>query len=317
MSPFKIPLAARRLLVIAVSLLLLVALFPLFRIDIADFWNAALRLGPVCLVAVLSLSMVNYGLRYLRWHGFLQRLGVTLPHGRHILAYLSGFALTMTPGKAGEGLRARFLKSHGLGYMPCFGALFAERLLDLLVILTLSCLILTQGGQSWMLIVGGCAVAALLFGASHRSLPPAILRWADCHPRAAHLLRPLGELLAAASRLLDWKTLLPSLGIGLLAWAAEGWGLQLIANEIGVPIDMWSAIAIYSIAILAGALSMLPGGLGGTEGVMTFLLVQAGADAPSALAITLICRAATLWFSVLLGAASWLALECGVFPNHA
>ncbi|SBT03475.1 membrane hypothetical protein [Candidatus Accumulibacter aalborgensis] len=45
--------------------------------------------------------------------------------------------------------------------------------------------------------------------------------------------------------------------------------------------------------------------------------INAGADAPAALAITLVCRAATLWFAVLLGAISWLALECGSFPVHA
>ena len=53
--------------------------------------------------------------------------------------------------------------------------------------------------------------------------------------------------------------------------------------------------------MLAGALSFLPGGLGGTEVVMGGLLIAFGADGATAVAITLLCRLATLWFAVALG----------------
>lgn len=64
---------------------------------------------------------------------------------------------------------------------------------------------------------------------------------------------------------------------------------------------MMTGVGIYAIAVLAGALSFLPGGLGGTEAVMGVLLVAFGADGATAVAITLLCRLATLWFAVALG----------------
>ncbi|HEY4574561.1 MAG TPA: lysylphosphatidylglycerol synthase domain-containing protein, partial [Thermoanaerobaculia bacterium] len=58
---------------------------------------------------------------------------------------------------------------------------------------------------------------------------------------------------------------------------------------------------------------MLPGGLGAAEGSLAALLHGQGLDTADASSITLIVRAATLWFSVLLGlvalpfVARWLA----------
>ena len=46
---------------------------------------------------------------------------------------------------------------------------------------------------------------------------------------------------------------------------------------------------------------MLPGGLGVTEGSLTFLLVQKNIPKDIAVASTFVIRVATLWFAVLVG----------------
>ena len=63
----------------------------------------------------------------------------------------------------------------------------------------------------------------------------------------------------------------------------------------------------YSASTLAGALAMMPGGLGVTEAGMTALLQHARrrGDAPAvATAATILVRFATLWFAVVIGAAA-------------
>lgn len=89
--------------------------------------------------------------------------------------------------------------------------------------------------------------------------------------------------------------------VAVLAWGLEGLSLYLIADSLGIGISLATGIGIYAIAVLAGALSFLPGGLGGTEAVMGVLLIASGADSATAVAITLLCRIATLWFAVALG----------------
>ena len=49
---------------------------------------------------------------------------------------------------------------------------------------------------------------------------------------------------------------------------------------------------------------MLPGGLLAAEGALTALLDSQGLDTAAAASATLIIRAATLWFAVLLGLAA-------------
>ena len=49
---------------------------------------------------------------------------------------------------------------------------------------------------------------------------------------------------------------------------------------------------------------MLPGGLGVTEGSLTFMLIEKGVPSQFAVASTFIIRAVTLWFAVLVGVIS-------------
>src|SRR4051812_9161616 len=55
--------------------------------------------------AGLGLALVNYGLRFLKWQYYLGRLGIAVPPGRSLGIFLSGFSLTVTPGKIGEVLK--------------------------------------------------------------------------------------------------------------------------------------------------------------------------------------------------------------------
>ena len=78
-------------------------------------------------------------LRYCRWRKILRLLGYRLAEWPNLRIYLSGFALTTTPGKAGEALRSVLLKPYGVAYPHSLAALLAERLGDLMAVLLLAC----------------------------------------------------------------------------------------------------------------------------------------------------------------------------------
>jgi len=63
---------------------------------------------------------------------------------------------------------------------------------------------------------------------------------------------------------------------------------------------LWASFS-YSFSTIIGAISMLPGGLGLTEGSLTYLLMEKGITADISVATTFIVRAVTLWFAVLVG----------------
>jgi uncharacterized protein (TIRG00374 family) len=89
--------------------------------------------------------------------------------------------------------------------------------------------------------------------------------------------------------------------LATVAWAAEGLGFWLVVRNYAPKADLLLAIFNYTAASILGGLSMLPGGLGAAEGSLTALLHQQGLATADASSITLVIRAATLWFSVLFG----------------
>jgi uncharacterized protein (TIRG00374 family) len=86
-----------------------------------------------------------------------------------------------------------------------------------------------------------------------------------------------------------------------VAWAAEAIAFHWMLGWLGVEVPMAFAVFVYAVAMLAGALSFLPGGLGGTEAVMVGLLLWKGVSLPEAVAATVLIRLTTLWFAVVLG----------------
>ncbi|MGE5452638.1 MAG: lysylphosphatidylglycerol synthase transmembrane domain-containing protein [Acidobacteriota bacterium] len=268
-----------------------------FKRDIAQIDLSTLRHAGATLLAVAGLSLLNYALRVARWRLYLSRLGHTFSWRFTALSFMAGFAFTLSPGKLGEMVRARYYVPKGLSISSLTGAFFVERLLDLMVMIMLAAAVLAELQAYrfffWVAVglVGGLLVVL------------ALVPW-------GRIRLPMGQrvvtMLAHARQFLAPGVLASSLVLGLLAWFAEALGLKLLADiQSAQPMALWSAVGIYALAIIVGALSFLPGGLGSTEAVMSALLYAHGLSMPQALLTTLVCRLLTLWLAVLIG---WLCV---------
>ncbi|MFV0278739.1 MAG: YbhN family protein, partial [Parahaliea sp.] len=280
--------------------------------------NAALQAGLAVWLVILGLSLVNYLLRYWRWAWYLQKLTrLDIPTRWHMAYYFCGFALSTTPGKAGETLRSLYLRRHGVSYRHSLSTFFGERYLDLLSIVLLSsaAVFVFDGYAPLTLLIGLVALGALWLLHSKTALQ-ALSSWSHRHPgRTGRTLAQLLGLVQSSIILLRSRELFVGLLAGTIAWLAEAVGFWFLLRGLGQDVSVLMAVGIYSLAILVGAISFLPGGLGSTEAVMALLLVSAGIDKPVAIAATLICRIATLWFAVFLGLATMgLLATRGVAP---
>ncbi len=273
--------------------------------DAAAVWHAIGRLSAAAWLLVLGTSLFNYVLRYLRWHGYLLVLGHRIPKLRHLMIYLAGFTLTTTPGKAGEVLRSVYLAPYGVRYVHSVAALFTERLVDFVAILLLAaCVVLDFDGYTgWLASLVLAVLAALWILQSAWFLSMAEW-WVGRAPENTirSLARKLLSMVEASIRLLRPPLLAGGLFLGLLSWGAEGVGFYIILQALEVDVSLTMAMGIYAMGVLVGALSFIPGGLGSTEAAMGGLLVLAGVGVSESIAATLICRIATLWFAVVLGA---------------
>lgn len=270
-----------------------------------DVAGAAARVGAGGIAIALLMSLLNYGLRFLRWQFYLEALGHRLPWLPSLRIYLSGFALTTTPGKAGEALRGVFLRPWQVPYPHSFAAFFSERLSDLFAIVLLTLFGLSVYPRAQPLILLGVAlVCASWVVLSQQAL---LARCAHALPAQdsnfVRLMRHLLQVLLDAQRCHRPALLAGATALSLVAWSAEALAFWWVLQWMGADVPLAFAVFVYAIAMLAGALSFMPGGLGGAEAAMIGLLAWKGMPAADAVAATVLIRLATLWFAVAIGAA--------------
>lgn len=280
-----------------------------FRADLAKITLAPILTSWDAVLLAGGLSVVNYLLRIVRWSLYLFRLGHSLQFGFSALTYIAGFAFTLSPGKVGEMVRGRYLQKVDVPLSNSAAAFFVERLMDLLAMVALACL--AVGTSNYNALIGSTVVFIALLMAVLTLAPWArVSAWAHnlaWLPKSLNrILQSILRSLLSARVLLHPGILVTGFFIGLIAWGCEGVGLMVIGNiSSGVSMDATTAVGIYSVAIIVGALSFLPGGLGSTEAVMVALLDTQGYPLSDAILITLVCRLLTLWLAVAIG---WLAV---------
>ena len=300
MNPRRAMLAALVFGVVAVALVALAG-------DLPQTLGALGRSSVTVLAAALGLALANYLVRSVKWFWLLRRLHPAIDYSGSTAAFFAGLSMSMTPGKLGELLKAVMLKETRQVPMICTApAVLVDRLTDLL-----SLLVLVTGGVFALgygvdvVLVGAALCAGVMLAVLYPPITRLLLRFLAWVPGLAKHAVGLENTLKNCALLLRPAPLAASLLLSLLAWFAECLAFHLILQDLGAQANLFHAVFIYSLGTIAGAVSMLPGGLIATEGSMLYLsasyfhLLDQGGSA----AAVLLVRFCTLWFAVLLGAA--------------
>jgi uncharacterized membrane protein YbhN (UPF0104 family) len=271
---------------------------------LAEVGQAVARIGPGVFAGALALSLVNYALRMWRWRDFLGHMGHRITAVPLMQIYLAGFALTATPAKAGEMLRFVLLAPYRVPLRDAFAAFVGERAADLLAITLIAMVgVAAFPGWTWLVGVSLAVLGLLVVGVYARGVRSAL-----CAPlvlMGRHGRRATDALESVVPRLRRCCTAGRAPGVialSVAAWAAEAYALHWMVNALGYEQISWQqSLSVYAAAMIAGALSFLPGGIGGTEATMLALLALLGVNTADATALTVLIRVATLWFAVLIG----------------
>ena len=294
--PFKLPIK-KLLLVLGVVATLYAALL-LFsgnspKAALSTLWSwTGLQAAALC--------VLNYVLRGMRWRLWMAQFDRHFSALEGLRLYLAGYAFTPTPGNIGEAIRGMMLARNPLGTAQSQAIFGAERLADLLCLLLL-CL----PAISWALLYASLQIPApLVMGLAAGAALLLVLTLALLFANRSRLLARFawlqGPWTCLATRPMSWFVLT------LAAWAAQGVAVWLICRALSIDVPMLVAIGFYAVAMVAGALSALPAGLGGTEVVLTGLLVAHGAAPAAALTLTVLARLLTLWLAVAIGVVALL-----------
>lgn len=260
----------------------------------------------------LGLTLVNFGVRLLKWHWYLRLIRAPIGFGQSARIYGISFLMMMTPGKVGEFVRAFMVRNvSGTPFSVVAPVVLAERLTDGLAMILLAGLGLLAIGEGTIRLAAATAllvIAGIIVAIQVRPLA----LWGLALGRRLPLVNRFADKLAAFYEssyfLLQPKYLFTSVLIGVVSWASQGIGFYLIllgfGAEAGVS-SMLTAVSAFNLSMVVGAVVATPGGLGGVESSLAALSIQLlGLSRPAAAAAALVIRFATLWFGVAIGLVS-------------
>lgn len=262
-------------------------------------------IGIQTLVMGAFLSSSSYLWRFGRWEYSLRCLANTVPRLPHFGIYLSGLALTATPGKSGEMFRSALLVQHGVKVTHSLAAFLADRGSDVLGMVLLGALASMAIGRGfawlWLLsfaaiLLGSCTFAYLLLH------PLADAGWGRLGRSITWLPIKGGQAtLEAWAKVWSFQRASVFSLVALIAYGTQALVFVVFCHILVTDIPIAECVLIFAQATLFGAASMIPGGLGATEAALVFQLVERGVSDGSAMSLAIAIRLVTLWVSMLIG----------------
>ena len=268
-----------------------------------DVLSAFEKFNWLLLFPLLLLSLVNYFVRFLKWDYFLSVIKIKLKKIDSLSIFLSGLVMSVTPGKMGELLKAYLTKEiTGVPISKSAPIVFVERITDFLALIVISISGAYVFNYGIEIIIGvGIFLIILIVIISNKKLALAILKLLEKNRFLDKHLQKFNNAYESSFQLLKFRPLIYMTLVSVISWLAECLGYYIILRNFGIENSfLWAAFS-YAFATIAGAISMLPGGLGVTEGSLTFMLIRNGQTREFAVATTFIVRVVTLWFAVIVG----------------
>lgn len=256
-------------------------------------------------VPVVLLTVLNYLLRFWKWHYLIGRLGARISLAENGLIFLAGLAMTISPGKAGELLKPWLVRARTrMPMAQTIPALVTERLTDGLACLSLAAVSVgTYAGDRTIYVFGPIAAVGVGLGVlMSERLSMAILGVIRRIPGVSRVGDKLVEMYQAMRRCVAPLPLALTFGASLIAWFGECYGYMLVFRGFGIDASLDASTFLYAFATVAGG--AMPGGLGVADGALVGGSMQLipGVDEATAVASALLVRVATLWLGVIVGA---------------
>lgn len=286
-----------RYILLAVGLIVLSLL--VWRIGPVNIYEAAARLGPTALLAILIPSVVMYSVDAYGWKVVLGRTAQGIPFWRLLTIRTAGEVVNMTTPTAylgGEPLKAYLLKKRydvpmAEGAASVVIAKTTMTIAEVFYILTgiaLAFWILGAGSSAGQTITAAllsvgllvCSISGFVF-IQHRGLFASILSLVRKLGLRIRSLEAQDEHLRSIDRtILNFyshhrRAFLASTGVYFFGWLAESLEVFGIIYLLGGSVSVLSALSIGALAVfIKGGSFFIPGSLGAQD-AGNLLLLQA------------------------------------------
>jgi uncharacterized protein (TIRG00374 family) len=326
----------RTLLSLAVAVSLLT--YSLMRLGpdvMADMWGQIRSADVRFYLLALGVYYMAFPVRAARWQILLGNAGAPpdlIPRRRYLAEtiYLSWFVNSLTPAKLGDVFRGWFLRrTSGIRWSLAMGTIVAERLLDLIVLVTLMIAsgiltyrVVLAGGAGEPIscvLPGGLPAARLgpvlieIFTVAGVALVALVLGLVAFARFGTHLERILPKRLGdiyvrfSSGLVYSFGRFGPLIVLSLTAWLAEAGRFYLVGHALGHSLPFALVFFFSLVSAFLTTIPITPGGVG-FEWILAAALCMHGFGPADAWSLTLIDRSLSL-LSLVVGGAFVYALS--------
>ena len=292
-----------KILIVVIAVIGLYAAF-LIASDINTISSKILDFKIEIIPVILLLVTSGWFVLFFRWNLLLRNAKIFIPVKDSFLILMSGFALTIIPGKVGELVKSQLLKTKfGIARSKTVPIVILEQFYTAVGIVTLSFF------GIWYFELGtyvlGFFTVALVFAFVLLSSRKAFNKIVSVFAKrrfTSKFVEPLLSSYDAITNGIRGPITLYASGLSILFWLIEAITIYFILLAFGVEvIEFLTVIPTYTTSIMLGILSFLPMGVGVVEGSLASFFSLQGIEASLSLTIVIVIRFFTRWYGVIVG----------------
>ena len=220
------------------------------------------------------------------------------------IAFLTGFPLSITPGKIGELLKSQLLKDNfDIPRKITAPIILVERLYNAVGILIISFFgIWFLDFSGIVILTATCVLTGLFLALRSKKLFSQIIKFSSKIKFLSKFSNSLSESHDVITISIKPKVFVFSSLLSASYWILESIAVYFIFQAFGIDfIELIQVIPTYATSIILGVASFVPGGIGVFEGTLTGLLNLQGLTLSAAVTLTIFIRIFTIWYSVIVG----------------
>jgi len=283
-----------------------IALYAIF-LSISDFTQVYDKLHNFktnFLPIILLLTPLSWLVLFVRWKLLLKKSNIILPNNKNFELYLSGFALSVTPGKIGELLKSQIYKEIlGVPRRITIPLIIIERLYNLVGLVLVLIVGISFFEISLFIIIIPIIFTTLIFILiSNKKFYYKFVALFGKIKFTANYSKYLLESYDVIKGGTRGIIVLYASGLSMIFWFIHCMIAYFIFLSFGIDfLNFLNVISIYATSILFGAVSFLPEGIGIMESSFVGLLTRHGVEISIAIPLIILVRIFTLWFNVIAG----------------
>ena len=283
--------------IIVYSLFLILSDFSKLSEEILDFEIMYLPL-------ILILVPLGWLALYFRWTILVKNSGYILPHKKNFQIFLSGFPLSITPGKVGELLKCELLKENfNIPRKITAPIILVERLYNAIGIMIISSLGIWYFDFSGIVIlIASCVLIGIFIALRSKSLFSSLINKTSKIKYLSKFSDSFSDSYEVINHSIKPKIFIISSLLSAIYWILESVAVYFVFKSFGIDfLELYNVVLAYTSSIILGVASFVPGGIGVSEGTLISLLSIHGLSLSTAITLTLFIRMFTLWYSVFVG----------------